>query len=252
MLEPGSELSSPVSTSNSNRFPWVTLACVALALVAAALPESWHPAYQFDRDALLHGEPWRAFTSHFLHWTPGNLAWNVAAFAVVGAMVEVTSRRQLVILLSTSAKIIPLVLLAADPTLQFYRGLSGFASALFVAAALNWFVRARAERSRLGAALAIAALAGFVAKITSEFLSGATVFAATDASFRPVPLAHLTGGLIAVVTFAVQQVRARRAKRAADRATCHPIGDNPRIAESRQPRAKNPPPSASLGARACP
>lgn len=199
-----------MNASPLRRLPWLTFLGAVAALLAAFIPEAMREALQFDRGALLRGELWRTFTGHFLHWTPSHLLWNVAAFTAFGSLLEISSRRLLVVVLSVGLKVIPVALLTFTPELEFYRGLSGLASALFVAAALEWFARARVEKSRLGSALALTALVGFAVKLAVEFVAGGTVFVATDASFHSVPLAHLTGALVAGVAFALRQLAGSR------------------------------------------
>lgn len=180
------------------RIPWFTLAFAALALVV-----HWIPAltlgWQFDRDAVAHGQVWRFFTAHLTHFGDDHLRWDLLAFVALGTMAERISRTAFLATLALSAAVITLGVWLAQPQFATYRGLSGIDSALFGFVVADML--AAGWRARHGFSLAVggAALAGFAAKCVFELATRTTVFVEPTDAFSPVPLAHLLGMAAGVV-----------------------------------------------------
>jgi rhomboid family GlyGly-CTERM serine protease len=179
------------------RAPLCTCA-LALAALVASLP-AFAPELEYTR-ALIASEPWRAFTSHFTHWSSTHLIWDWLAFVALGISLEHHSRARLVALLMTAALAIPAALFAIEPELTHYRGLSGLDSALF---GMAWVVALQHARStnhpnpllvRLLGLLGF----GFALKICWELLLGDAFFMPNDVGFEPVPLAHAIGAVLGV------------------------------------------------------
>jgi rhomboid family GlyGly-CTERM serine protease len=191
-------------TARIHRVPWTTMALVALALAAWLVPGA-NETLQFDRAALAAGELWRLITGHVTHWTSSHLAWDLAAFVVLGVLVERTSRRLLGLTLATSALAISAAVWLFEPHLATYRGLSGVDSALFATWAATAIRHAAGKRQWSTAGWIAAAALGFAAKTAVESLAQSTVFVAADPTFVPVPLAHVAGagaGLLVAVALA--------------------------------------------------
>ncbi len=178
------------------RLPIVSLAVATAALVLVQMPEAvGHLAY--SPAALAAGESWRVLTCHLAHWSRDHAIWDALTFALVGSLAERLDRRGMLVSLALSALLIPPLVLAAEPHLSSYAGLSGLDVALYAFALtrivqIHWRQSSGATRI----ALALAGL-GLVAKVASELLSGDLWFVRTHgADFVPVPLAHLVGGLV--------------------------------------------------------
>jgi rhomboid family GlyGly-CTERM serine protease len=178
--------------------PWLTLAVATCALVVWFVPAA-SGALAFDRDAVAGGEWWRLFTGHLAHWTADHLTWDLAAFAVLGALVERRSRAVFLTTVGLSAVAISIVVWTVLPNLATYRGLSGIDSALFAAASATMLRAGISERCVVEIALPTLALLGLVAKCAFEIHTGATLFVTANGAFVPVPLAHLAGLVVGLV-----------------------------------------------------
>ncbi|MBE2216358.1 MAG: rhombosortase [Opitutaceae bacterium] len=184
------------------RFPWITASLSALTLAAWLMPGA-SAALQFDRTAIAHGSWWQLLSGHFTHWTPSHLGWDLAAFALLGTILERRSRAGLVTTLAAGAIAISAAVWTLAPELATYRGLSGIDSALFVACVSLLVAEAARERRPASAAWILLGAIAFVAKTVVESMTTTTFFVAPDASFVPVPLAHAAGaaaGLLCALT----------------------------------------------------
>lgn len=169
------------------RLPWLTVA-IAVTAVALHLLPSTAAWLQFDRTALAHGELWRLFTAHLVHFGGNHLAWDVAVFAALGFACERQSRTRCALALAFAAATITPAVWFAQPHFTFYRGLSGLDCALFGLLAASLL----RPRQPPATALGLLSLAGFAAKCLFELTTAHTVFAA-GTGYSPVPLAHLVG-----------------------------------------------------------
>jgi len=187
------------------RLPWVTFAVVASALAAWLSPAAWQGALAWDRAGIRHWEIWRLWTGHLVHFSAVHLAWNLVLIAAAGIWIECAGFRGGRWLFALAPPCIGIALLAGDPRLDVYGGLSGLATACVVFACVS-------ELSGGGALKALwwSVLAAIAAKIGWEFFSGSSLFAHFDgASVRPVPLSHLAGACVAAA-FAIGASRKRR------------------------------------------
>lgn len=157
---------------------------------------------EYDRAALGAGEWWRILTCHVTHWSADHLLWDVAVFAVLGYISE-RDHKHFAFCVLGSAVVIPLAVWVALPEMEFYRGLSGIDSALFVFLAVTLLRQALGHgksRDTLIVAPTVLLLVGFAAKLVFEIATGTTVFVdSTTANFVPVPLAHAVGGVVGVL-----------------------------------------------------
>lgn len=129
---------------------------VALLLVANLLPGE---TAELRRDALARGELWRLWTGQFCHWSGLHLAGNLAAVAAVVVVIGRSARGWLATL-PLAAPLLSLFLLAADPALTHYRGLSGLVALLVVGAAVDGGPVGRLLAAAYGAKLAFDAASG--------------------------------------------------------------------------------------------
>jgi rhomboid family GlyGly-CTERM serine protease len=162
---------------------WLAATLAGLFLAFGAAPE----ALLYDRQAIQDGELWRLLTGHLIHADAVHLAWNLAAFVVLGALYETMARpsaaRYLGLLLA-GAVAIDAWLWWVEPGWSVYCGLSGLLNGLFAAVALALW---RATRNPL----ALLLLAGDFGKIAFEAAQGGALLATS--SWSSVPGAHLAG-----------------------------------------------------------
>jgi rhomboid family GlyGly-CTERM serine protease len=177
-------------------WPWA-----AILLTLAAFAIHWSPAIQealeHERGAVAAGEVHRILTCHWTHWSLDHLLWDALAFLALGALAESLSRARFLACLAVSALAIPLAVLALEPGIHVYRGLSGIDSALFAFAGFTILRDRLASGDRCLAAGIVAAFLGLGAKIAYEVLTGSTFFVdSASSSMVPVPAAHVVGAVV--------------------------------------------------------
>ena len=180
--------------SPSLRLPWLTLLTGAAAALLFLAPESWTSILQLDRNAIAQDGFWQLFTGHLTHWNASHFIWDVVMFGLVGAMVEIRSRKAWIWVNLISAVLISFSVLVFRPDLQFYRGLSGLDMALAGYWVLAMFrdslaKRVISERWMWGGALVL-----LFSKPLIEIAMGSALFVSDlGAGVENVALAHLVG-----------------------------------------------------------
>jgi rhomboid family GlyGly-CTERM serine protease len=202
-------------------FPYLTLLFAGFAVVIHAVP-GLTEALQFDRDAFGRAEIWRLVTGHFTHFGADHLCWDVIAFVAFGSLVEFRSRRAWCYCMTISALVISFGVSWLQPQFSLYRGLSGLDSALFAFVATDLVREGRRTKDKLMIALGSLALTGFLAKCVYELAVERTLFVEASDAFQPVPLAHLLGAVVGVLT--TQEWKNRRAL-AAEQLSTNPRHD---------------------------
>lgn len=179
------------------RWPKVTLAVSALALIAAAA-ERLRPGLidvlLLDRAAVARGELWRLLTGQLMHLSPGHLACDLASFAALGLRFEASlgPRRMLLALFSSAALVDAAVLLGLAGG-DIYGGISGAAVGLLVAgAAVELRGRGRAASAPLAALSLGLTLALLALKLAYEIGTGR--YPIVD-GVEAAPAVHLAGAL---------------------------------------------------------
>jgi len=178
---------------------FAALACVAFAL----LPELAGSRLAYDRGAILSGELWRLWSGHVVHYSLAHALGDALVLFAMGALVEpIVGTRRLVLALVFGAPLISLGLLATAPALVEYRGASGIAVMLAVAAGgVLWPASARWK-----AAIAFLA-AAFAAKTLCE-ASGLALDATTLPDGVAVAWqAHVLGALLGALVYQRQPGR---------------------------------------------
>lgn len=163
--------------------------CVTPDFVATAAAIDWQPALAWH-------EPWRAWTSAWLHFSRLHLAANLAGTALVGALGWAGRVPQRTALAWFAAWPLTQFGLLARPDLVHYGGLSGVLHAGVAVAALHLVVRARGPRRAIGVALLVAVSA----KVLSESPWGQTLRHPAGWDIAVAPFAHASGlvaGLLA-------------------------------------------------------
>jgi rhomboid family GlyGly-CTERM serine protease len=188
------------------RVPFLTIVTVLLAVAVYA----WPGAREFcvlDRAAFLHGEWWRAFTAHLVHFSSSHLWLNAAVFLVAGGIIETQNRRAFAALFISASVAISGAVLMFAPQFQFYGGLSGVATAM-----LFWIAIQCVAAKGLLRACGILAIAAIFAKLVFEGLHPQPLFARFDSSLiRSAPISHAAGIVAAATIWFAARVPWRRA-----------------------------------------
>lgn len=184
------------------RFPGASFLLALFAVLIYFIP-SGAELLEYRRDALEHGELWRLVTCHFTHYSFEHLAWDVAAFMILGAMCERRNRKGFLLCVILSGLLIPSALWIAKPKLFFYMGLSGLDSALFGLLATGLLLESREKKDLGFGALVLLLMLLFGGKVAYESLQGSALFVnGMKDAVAPVPLAHglgaAMGGLLAL------------------------------------------------------
>jgi rhomboid family GlyGly-CTERM serine protease len=181
-----------LTTTTGDR-SWPALAGM---LGVASVLAWWWPAALIDwQPQLASGEPWRAWTAAFVHWSALHLAANLAGAAVVGALgvaARLPPQMALAWFIAWPLTHFPLLL---RPELAHYGGLSGVLHAGVAVVAVGLLARQRGRQRLIGAAIA----AGLLAKIALEEPWGAVLRQGGGWDIKVAPLAHATGALAGAV-----------------------------------------------------
>lgn len=166
------------------------IAC-ALAVGVWFVPGSFD-SLAYDRSKIFGGQLWRVITGHWVHFTASHLAWNLVVLIPAGVWLEKRDRCAARATLLFSPLAISLALLTFAPSLGIYAGISGVASGVLVALAVNGL---RTEpRARW---LWLAVLVLFAAKVAIESLRNHPLNPElTTQAIQSVPIAHLVGAVV--------------------------------------------------------
>lgn len=164
--------------------PTATLSLCLLACGLALLPSAIQTFLLFDMQQLQSGNAVGLVTGHWIHADREHLIWNVSALAILGALVEVHSRRLLIIGLMAGTVAVNLLLLSPFTDINQYCGLSGILNTLM---GLVLFVLWLRTHSRIVIGVGILCLL----KIVVEVVWAKSLF--TSTSWPPFALAHFAG-----------------------------------------------------------
>lgn len=158
------------------------------------------------RDALAGGEAWRLWTGHWIHFSASHLVWNLAVLLASGIWLERVRPGLLLRHTVAAAPLIGLTVLAGEPGLQTYGGLSGLATGVVVLLGLHQLRSPGVPRGLWlgGLALVFLKSAGDLAAPT-DWLAH---FAAPG--IRPSSTAHAAGAITAVLHFIIGRGRGWR------------------------------------------
>ena len=187
----------------------ITTVALVLAAVAVALVPALQRWLVLDRAAVGAGQLWRLATGSLVHFSTSHLLLDVVAVAVPGALLELDGRR-IGTTVAIAAVTIGVAVLAFDPRVALYGGLSGIAFTLVVLCALHVASRRGIER-----AVGLVVLALTAGKLCWEMRSGAFLLVGSDGgAFVPVPVSHLAGSAVGLVAFLRRRPPARAARAA--------------------------------------
>lgn len=146
-------------------------------------------------------EPWQLWTGHLVHWSGDHLLWDGLTFAALAWLLGRLAPRALAFLLAFGAPLISVAVLALEPAIDVYGGLSGIDVALWVAVSLVVWRRSDQPAHRVAAGCA---LLGVTAKVSFEVARGAAFLVGEG-----VPLAisaHVGGVVIGGVVVLVSEL----------------------------------------------
>ena len=174
-----------------------------LPAVLVAFAPARHGPLLLDRTALEAGEVWRLWSGHWVHFSASHLLWNLAVLLAAGAWLERVRPGLLLRHTLVAAPLISLAILAAEPGLQTYGGLSGLATGVVVLLGLHQLRTPGTPRALWIGVLALVAL-----KSASDFASPTAWFAHYAApGIRTSSTAHAAGALVALVHFGASHLR---------------------------------------------
>jgi len=171
------------------------------------LAPATHAALLYDRAAISHGEWWRLWTGHWVHFSASHLFWNLTVMLVAGAWLEHLQPGWLLRLALVVAPLLSLVLLLGEPAMQTYGGLSGLATSAVVLLALVQLHRRSPDRAWWWTILLLIA-----AKIGVDAVREEPLFVALGAqAVRSSVLVHAAGAAAALALFSARPIRPRTA-----------------------------------------
>jgi membrane associated rhomboid family serine protease len=176
----------------TSRLPWLTASLTLTAVAVSNLPR-WSNALMLDPSQGLTSLP-RWLSGHLVHHTPEHLLWDVLAFAVLGAWLEVRSRAVVLWVMGAAAVAVSAWMALTLPTGGVFGGLSGIDAALVGATVVA--MSHSTDRVERGVAALLGA--AFAAKLAMELWSGG-VFLADGGGVIHVPMAHAIGAAVGAV-----------------------------------------------------
>jgi rhomboid family GlyGly-CTERM serine protease len=170
------------------------------AVLVALVPMS-HRLLVLDRHALAAGEIWRLWTGHWVHFSASHLGWNLAVLVAAGTWLERLHPGRLFRHTLVAAPLIGSAVLAGEPGLDFYGGLSGLATGVVVLLALPQVRTSGAGRWLWAGVLALVAL-----KLVRDQVAPAALFADLGTSgARASTTAHAAGAVAALLHHALNR-----------------------------------------------
>jgi len=172
------------------------IALVAGVVFFAPIVSGW---LIYDRARLLHGEIWRAWTGHIVHFGSSHLLWNLAIFLAAGCWAERIRPRTTRWFYVICAPVIAASLLILEPDLARYAGLSGVATGVLVLLGCVKLDSHSAEPTWFWVAI----FGLVVVKIALETVTHTPLLVNDASGFIVVPLAHISGAACGVATWFV-------------------------------------------------
>jgi rhomboid family GlyGly-CTERM serine protease len=180
------------------------IAFFALPAALVAFLPSVGERLVLDRAALMDGgEIWRLWTGHWVHFSTSHLAWNLLVLLVAGTWLERVRPGLLLRNVFFAAPLIGLAVLAGEPRLHSYGGLSGLATGVVVLLALHQVRAPGAPRLVWTALLALVA-----AKSVHDLAAPDALFASYDLpGVRTSATAHAAGATVALLHYSLARWR---------------------------------------------
>ncbi len=149
----------------------------------------------YDRSAILEGELWRLLTCHLVHFSFWHVSLNIIVFGITGWIIEKKRYPGYGMLIFLMSFVISISLILFEPDMKLYGGLSGIAYGT-----LTYLTLFGLEYSKKWHSLSRLIFVLVLFKAVVELYLNNT-FTNVDMSFRPVPLSHFIGVLVAIMQF---------------------------------------------------
>jgi len=144
---------------------------------------------------------WQWLSSHWVHISDQHLTWNMAAFLILGSIIEQASHRLLLAAIAFGIVGVNLYLTLLY-SLDAYAGLSGALNALLIIALYCLYQRPDYRMA------AVFTLLLSVLKVIVETVMQTSLF--SELPWPPVPEAHLAGMLGGILLVVILEIRKRR------------------------------------------
>ena len=184
-----------------SKVPIISLILVGLSIPATTL-SNFSAVFVLDREAVLSGELWRLLMFPFVHFGVGHLAYNMIALGVAGWVVERQSRFRFCLLITLTAPILGVWLIATEPDMAFYGGMSAMVFSIL-------FYGALVERERTGTWKQVYTLIVIFlpAKVMWEFFLKSSLLPYGEHQFFVVmPSSHAVGLAMGLIFYAFLRV----------------------------------------------
>lgn len=194
-----------------DRLPWVFLAGTAAALVIQCVP-SWRGTLIYDRVAIAHGEWWRIWTGHLIHFGWPHFIVDAGLFLILGRLLE----REFPIATRFALVLLPAFISGCmywfDPAMVRYGGLSAVNLGLLVFMAGQGWQKDWTDWFWPGVLLIY--IGEVVLEIHTGHGHGGGMIRFDDPSIHVATSAHIAGAVYGI-TLAVIVGRQRRRKMSA-------------------------------------
>jgi rhomboid family GlyGly-CTERM serine protease len=158
-------------------------------------------ALLYSREAVRQGEVWRLWTGNWIHFSTSHLIWNLVALTLAGTWLEARQPGWLWRYTLIAAPLISLSLLAFEPAMLGYGGLSGLATGVVTLLGLALLAAPAANRP-----LGLGLLALVAAKLVIDPLHGAPLVATFGSTeVHPAGLAHAAGAGVAAAGWLIRK-----------------------------------------------
>ena len=178
----------PRSSAGAPAFPWFTCAIVLMSGLALWL-SSVSEWFIYDRSLILTGQVWRCWTGHSVHFGANHFLWDMTVFLPAGCWLERLWPRRTRWFYLVCPLLISAAILALEPALDLYAGISGVATGALVLLAGLQLRRRPSEPAWIW----MAVLGLVAAKIAFELVGRTPFLIELPLSVRVVPLAHISG-----------------------------------------------------------
>jgi rhomboid family GlyGly-CTERM serine protease len=170
-------------------WPWLSATVAATCLLLSVAPQSLIEPLAFDRHAILHGQVWRLWSGHLVHFSLPHALIDAATLFVIGTLAEAEfGSRRLALLLLAGACVISIGLLFASPSLLEFRGASAIAVMLAVVVGCSRWRSQASIRAILGVLMTC-----LIAKIGFDALGMSATLTQLPDHMRVAWQAHLHG-----------------------------------------------------------
>jgi rhomboid family GlyGly-CTERM serine protease len=173
-------------------WPWISATVAGACVLLSLAPTSLAALMAFDRDAILHGEWWRLWGAHLVHFSLPHALTDAATFLIVATLAESEfGSRRIALLLFAGAGVISLGLLFVSPALLEYRGASAIAVMLAAVVGISrWRTQASAR------AMLSVLMACLIAKIVFDAIGMSATLTDLPDRVRVAWQAHLLGAAL--------------------------------------------------------